>query len=58
MLDKDGDSRFKYVVSMYMMNVTGALERTEGVFAEILRKSGFRIVGVYGNKGLKRSSHR
>lgn len=50
LLDKDSD-RFKYMVSAHMMNMTGALERTEGEFAEILRKSGFKIANVHRNKG-------
>ena len=50
LLDKDSD-RFKYMVSTHMMNMTGALERTEAEFAEILRKSGFEIANVHRNKG-------
>lgn len=50
LLDKDSD-RFKYMVSTHMMNMTGALERTEGEFAEILRRSGFKIASVHRNKG-------
>lgn len=50
LLDEDSD-RFKYMVSAHMMNMTGALERTEGEFAEILRRSGFRIANVHRNKG-------
>lgn len=50
LLDKDSD-RFKYMVSTHMMNMTGALERTEGEFAEILRRSGFEIADVHRNKG-------
>ena len=50
LLDKDSD-RFKYMVSTHMMNMTGALERTEGEFAEILGRSGFKIANVHRNKG-------
>ena len=50
LLDEDSD-RFKYMVSTHMMTMTGALERTEGEFAEILGRSGFKIVNVYRNKG-------
>ena len=50
LLDKDSD-RFKYMVSTHMMNMTGALERTEGEFVEILRRSGFKIANVHRNKG-------
>ncbi|KAF9646659.1 S-adenosyl-L-methionine-dependent methyltransferase [Thelephora ganbajun] len=50
LLDKDSD-RFKHMVSAHMMNMTGALERTEGEFAEILRRSGFKIAKVHKNKG-------
>ena len=50
LLDKNSD-RFKYMVSTHMMNMTGALERTEGEFAEILKKSGFKIENVHRNKG-------
>ena len=50
LLDKDSD-RFKYMISAHMINMTGELERTEGEFAEILRKSGFKIANVHRNKG-------
>lgn len=50
LLDKESD-RFKYMVSAHMVNMTGALERTEGEFAEILRRSGFEIMNVHRNKG-------
>ena len=50
LLDEDSD-RFKYMVSMHMMNMTGAMERTEGEFAEILGRSGFGIASVHNNKG-------
>lgn len=50
LLDKDSD-RFKYMVSTHMMNMTGALERTEAEFDGILRKSGFKIANVHRNKG-------
>ena len=50
LLDKDSD-RFKYMVSTHMMNMTGALERTEGEFARILKRSGFKIANVHRNKG-------
>jgi len=50
LLDKDSD-RFKYMVSIHMMmNMTGALERTEGEFEDILRRSGFDIANVHRNK--------
>jgi len=35
----------------HMMNMTGALERTEGEFGDILRWSGFEIVNVHRNEG-------
>ena len=50
LLDKDSD-RFKYMVSTHIMNMTGALERTEEEFARILRRSGFKIVNIHRNKG-------
>jgi len=50
LLEKDSD-RFKYMVSTHMMNMTGALERTEGEFRDILRRSGFEIANVHRNKG-------
>jgi O-methyltransferase domain len=50
LLDEDSD-RFKYMVSAHMMTMTGALERTEGEFAEILGRSGFKIANVHRNKG-------
>jgi len=50
LLDKDSD-RFKHMVSTHMMNMTGALERTEGEFRDILRRSGFEIANVHRNKG-------
>jgi len=50
LLDKDSN-RFKYMVSTHMMNMTGALERTEGEFGDILRRSGFEVANVHTNKG-------
>ena len=50
-LDEDSD-RFKYILSINMVNVTGSMERTEAEFARLLRRSGFEIANVHKNKGL------
>ena len=51
LLDEDSD-RFKYILSINMINMTGSMERTEAEFAQILRRSGFEIANVHRNGGL------
>ena len=51
LLDEDSD-RFKYILSINMVNMTGSMERTEAEFAQILRRSGFGIANVHRNGGL------
>ena len=51
LLDKDSD-RFKYMLSINMVNLAGSMERTESEYAQILRRSGFEIANVHKNKGL------
>ena len=50
LLGKDSD-RLTYMVSINMINMLGSLERTEGEFAHILRRSGFKITNVHRDKG-------
>jgi O-methyltransferase domain len=49
-MDEDTD-RFKYMISMHMMTLTGTLERTEDEFGEMLRRSGFKLEAVHRNRG-------
>ena len=50
-LDEDSD-RFKYMLSINMINMTNSVERTEAEFAQILRRGGFEIANVHRNEGL------
>ena len=50
-MDEDSD-RFKYILSINMVNMTGSMERTEAEFAQLLQRSGFEIANVHKNKGL------
>lgn len=49
-LDADSD-RFKHMVSLQMMTLVGAMERTENQFRDILGRAGLKIEGIWKNAG-------
>ncbi|KAK0204606.1 S-adenosyl-L-methionine-dependent methyltransferase [Desarmillaria ectypa] len=49
-LDADSD-RFKYMVSMQMMTLVGAMERTESEFMGILGRAGLKVENIWRNPG-------
>lgn len=49
-LDAESD-RFKYMVSLQMMTLVGALERSENDFRSILGRAGLEIESIWRNAG-------
>ena len=50
-LDAESD-RFKHMVSLQMMTLAGAMERTEKQFREVVEGAGLKINNIWKNPGL------
>lgn len=48
----ENTERLKYMLDLQMPTFTGAMERTEMEFNNLLKRAGFRILKIHKNRGL------